>query len=326
MTNIIFKKLTIIWKLELMNSQSGSGLKTGVDIGQLLRALPVLLKSKNVFTFGHTWSLTLSLIMVGNGVPPLQPTLMMMLSMYMVVASVYIYNDVQDAPMDRENEIKRNRPIASGQVSSVTAQILVYLLAISGLSLAWSVNITSFGFMLAFFIIFYFYSHPAVKLKNRFLGKDFTLVIANPLICLAANYAISNEFSPLAFQCACLTALYILTQAPIAHEASDIVEDKKYGVKSISTMTSWEFKIRFMILGILLQMILVPLIQLQYGVNLILPVFSVASLSLILVTSYPLLKSYSYDKFTKANKIGFLHAFASPITFILIAIRLPLFF
>lgn len=296
------------------------------NVSRIVRSIPLLLKSKAKFNLGWTWSLATYLLIIGNGFPPIGPTILTLLAMFFVVSSVYIYNDIQDVEMDRENEVKKERPIASGQVRTEDARILVYLFGILGLGFAWFVNIYSFGFIFSYFFLFFVYSHPVIKLKNRFLGKDFTLFIANPLICFAASYAISNELSIIALQCSFLAALYALTLGPIANEASDIVEDVKYGVKSLSTMLSWRSKVRLMILGIIAQLILVPFVQIQYGVNLVLPVFSVAVLLLVFVSSYPLLKTYDLDDFSKVHKIASLHIFLLPFSFIFIAMQLPLFF
>ena len=246
--------------------------------------------------------------------------------MFFVASSVYIYNDIQDVEMDRENEVKKNRPIASGQVKPETAQILVYIFGVIGLGLAWLVNVNSFVYVLTYFVLFYAYSHPSIKLKNRFLGKDFTLVIANPILALAASYAVSGEYSLLALQCSGLTALYVLTQAPIANEATDLAEDIKYGVKSISTLLSWDSKIQLMLFGLIAQMGLLPYVQLQYGANFILPAFSVAMLLLVFISSYSLLMVYDLDKFNRAHKIGALYQMVLPLTFIMVSMRVPFFF
>jgi 4-hydroxybenzoate polyprenyltransferase len=293
---------------------------------RVLRSIPVLLKSKLKYNLGWTWSLALYLLIAGNGFPPIGPTVLILIAMFFVVSSVYIYNDIQDVEMDKENEVKKDRPIASGLVKSEDAKILVYLFGTIGLAVAWLVNIYSFSFIFAYFLIFFIYSHPKIKLKYRFLGKDLTLFIANPIICLAASYAISNKISVIAFQSSILAATYVFTQGPIANEASDIVEDKKYGVKSLSTMLNWRSKVQFMILGILTQIVLVPFVQLQYGVNLILPVFSIAALLLILVFTYPLLKEYDLNNYNKVFKLSSLHIFILPFPFLFISLGLPLFF
>ena len=95
------------------------------------------------------------------------------------------------------------------------------------------------------------------------------MFIGAPLLCLAANYAISNVISTIAITCSVLMALFLLTLGPVINEISDIVEDKKYGVKSLSTMLSWENKIRLMLFGILLQLAIVPMVQFRFGSNLI---------------------------------------------------------
>lgn len=298
----------------------------GRSVVQPVRSILILMKSKIKFIFGWTWIVILNLLIVGNGFPPVKPSLLIVLSMIFLVSSVYIYNDIVDEEMDKENEVKKNRPIASGQVKKSDANKIVYLLGFVGLAFSWFINIYSFSLILIFYILFYLYSYPSIRLKTRFLAKDFTLFIATPLLCLAANYAISDVFSILAFSSSILSALYVLTQSPIANEASDIVEDKKNGVKSISTMFTWENKVRLMILGILFQMILVPIVQLQFGSNLLLPIFSIVMLFMLLRYSYPLLKEYDLNNFNKAHKIGLLYLFTSPITFIVISSGFPLFF
>lgn len=62
-------------------------------------------------------------------------------------SAVYCWNDVIDAPSDRNHPRKRSRPVASGQIGSGLAVSLGALLAISALSLAWFViNAATAGF------------------------------------------------------------------------------------------------------------------------------------------------------------------------------------
>ena len=296
------------------------------NVSRIVRSIPVLMKSKVKALFAWTWILTLFLLIVEGGFPPIRPSLLLILSMIFIVPSVYIYNDIADAEMDRENEVKKNRPIASGLVSKNDAQKIVYLLGFVGLAFSWFVNIYSFSFILTFFVLFYVYSYPLIKLKTRFLAKDFTLFIASPILCLAANYAISNVISTLAIASSAVMAILFLTQGPVGNEATDIVEDKKYGVKSLSTMLSWENKIRLMLFGILLQLVMVPMIQFRFGSNLILPIVSVVMMLMMLKLWYPLLKNYDLNTFNKAHKLVTINFFIAPITFVLISSGLPLFF
>ncbi len=157
------------------------------NVVQSVRSIPILMKSKIKYIFGWTWMLALSLLIVGNGFPPMMPSISLILSMIFLSSSVYIYNDIVDVEMDKENEIKKNRPIASGKVKKSDAEKIVYLFGFIGLAISWLVNIISFRFILIFYLIFFLYSYPTIRLKTRFLAKDFTLFIGPPLLCLAAN-------------------------------------------------------------------------------------------------------------------------------------------
>lgn len=52
----------------------------------------------------------------------------------LAASAVYVFNDLRDAPQDREHPIKKNRPIASGQVSIRLAW--AYLVVLAGAALA----------------------------------------------------------------------------------------------------------------------------------------------------------------------------------------------
>ena len=132
----------------------------GGNVIRVLRSIPVLMRSKIKYLFAWSWTLALSLLIAGKGFPPIMPSILIFLSMIFVVSSVYTYNDINDREMDRENVVKKNRPIASGEISKADAEKVVYLFGIIGLAIAWFVNIYSFGFILLYFTNFILYSHP----------------------------------------------------------------------------------------------------------------------------------------------------------------------
>lgn len=65
-------------------------------------------------------------------------------AMSLYSSAVYVFNDLCDAPQDRQNERKRERPIAKGTVSGRAAVILIAVLII----LASLLNLTAYGFSL----------------------------------------------------------------------------------------------------------------------------------------------------------------------------------
>lgn len=55
-----------------------------------------------------------------------------------ISSSVYVINDLKDAPVDRLHPKKRERPIASGKVSAGAAIVTLVLLAVVGIAVSWT--------------------------------------------------------------------------------------------------------------------------------------------------------------------------------------------
>ena len=58
------------------------------------------------------------------------------LSFSLLSSTVYIINDLHDLGLDRKHEVKRNRPLASGNISTTTALLSIPLLLSLSLFLA----------------------------------------------------------------------------------------------------------------------------------------------------------------------------------------------
>lgn len=80
------------------------------------------------------------------------------LSFCLISSAIYVLNDISDVESDRKHAVKRNRPIASGQISFPCAWALLICLTITGFGLALSINIFSFFLILAYVIINILYS------------------------------------------------------------------------------------------------------------------------------------------------------------------------
>ena len=72
------------------------------------------------------------------------------LSFCLVSSAIYVLNDISDVEKDRKHAVKRNRPIASGQIPIPRAWILFLSLMAAGLGTALSVNLFSFLLILAY--------------------------------------------------------------------------------------------------------------------------------------------------------------------------------
>jgi len=122
-------------------------------------------------------------------------------------SSVYIINDVLDVKADRQHPIKRNRPIASGQLPIPVALGFAVILVLITIPLAFYLS-TGFGWVaLAYFLINLAYSN---WLKHIPL-LDVMIIAAGFVLRVAAGVLLVTveRFSPWLYVVTTLGALYI---------------------------------------------------------------------------------------------------------------------
>lgn len=96
----------------------------------------------------------------------------------LISSAIYVMNDICDVENDRSHAVKKNRPIASGQISFSHAWVLLICLTIAGFGLALSVNLFSFLLILTYVVINILYSK---WLKNKVIIDCF---------CIAAGFVL----------------------------------------------------------------------------------------------------------------------------------------
>ncbi len=70
----------------------------------------------------------------------------------------YLLNDIIDYPFDIKHPIKKNRPVAAGQISIAQATFVVFLLTLFALIISLFFSISLFLICLAFILLHFFYS------------------------------------------------------------------------------------------------------------------------------------------------------------------------
>jgi 4-hydroxybenzoate polyprenyltransferase len=70
-----------------------------------------------------------------------------------IASAAYVLNDIFDADADRQHPIKKNRPIASGEVAFATAWWLAGILSCIALILASQVSLWALGFVLIYALL-----------------------------------------------------------------------------------------------------------------------------------------------------------------------------
>ena len=98
----------------------------------------------------------------------------------LVASAVYIINDIRDAEKDRKHPTKKNRPIASGEVSPANAVVLMVVILVAAIGLLGlaHASVASYALMLLYLLINVAYS---MGLKDVPL-LDVTILAAGFLI------------------------------------------------------------------------------------------------------------------------------------------------
>jgi 4-hydroxybenzoate polyprenyltransferase len=121
-------------------------------------------------------------------------------------SAAYLVNDVRDAPSDRLHPLKRERPVARGELSPPTALVLAGVLAVGAFGLALAIGPVT-ALLLALFL--------ALQLSYTFALRNVVLVdvmvIAGLFVIRAAAgaEAVDVRISPWLLLCTALLALFL---------------------------------------------------------------------------------------------------------------------
>jgi 4-hydroxybenzoate polyprenyltransferase len=124
-----------------------------------------------------------------------------------VSGSVYLVNDLADIEKDRQHPAKRNRPLASGQLSPTVARAAAIVLSIGSVLLSFLLDTWFAVIVTAYLLLMILYSF---WLKNIVLIDVFT-VAAGFVLRVAAGVVIvrAARFSPWLYLCMVFGALFI---------------------------------------------------------------------------------------------------------------------
>jgi 4-hydroxybenzoate polyprenyltransferase len=139
--------------------------------------------------------------------PSLWVTLMAFVLFCLASSLIYIINDLTDIETDRLHPFKRNRPLASGQLSQRTAIIATIVLFVFTFPIAFYLNV-NFGLIITgYFLLMLAYSFwlkhiPIVDVM--IIAAGFVLRVAAGVIVI-----VTTEFSPWLFVATTFLALFI---------------------------------------------------------------------------------------------------------------------
>jgi 4-hydroxybenzoate polyprenyltransferase len=278
-----------------------------MSIPELLRSTATLVRSRLEAIFVWSWATTVSCLIVGRGFPPLIPTLKSIVAMIFISLSVYIYNDINDRELDKINPFKKTRPLPAGKVPIKHAKILVVISSLIGLSVAFSINFYCFIFSLVYFILYSIYSYPKIHLKKRYIIKESVVTSGFILTSLVGSYAVVGMFAKNAFFASLINSFLSFAFQPVITDTSDIEVDRIQGVKTIAMVLSWKRKMQLLITSVLIIMTITPLTYVQFGFNMMFPIYIVAGSLMFLSYMFPMINKFEQIKTLKTRKVAFIY-------------------
>jgi 4-hydroxybenzoate polyprenyltransferase len=139
-------------------------------------------------------------------------------------SSVYILNDLCDVKLDKMHPVKMNRPIASGKVPKVSAEIIMLILVISSLLFSYLLDKRFFLIVIGYIVLNVLYSFG---LKNVVILDALIVAIGFLLRAFAGCVVIDVEVTPWLFICTLSLAL-ILSFGKRRNELNILKIDAKY--------------------------------------------------------------------------------------------------
>jgi len=100
------------------------------------------------------------------GVLPFERTVIVLFAFSLATASVFVLNQYFDREADRENEVKSNLPVASGQITPRRTLIFFFLLVISCLILVFIADVRVLPLFTVYLGLWTAYSTPPFRLKS----------------------------------------------------------------------------------------------------------------------------------------------------------------
>lgn len=219
--------------------------------------------------------------------------LLSLLSTFAIVLSVYIYNDITDMEIDIINKL--DRPLARGDLSRQQAVRFVSILGISGLAIAYILDLGFFLFALGYVMLFFVYSFPSIRLKRIFFVNKLTVATGVALTYMMGGTVYGAIPVPVFLIAAYGFVAGLSTSMMI--DLRDIEGDKMGNIKNPAIVWSPIVTIRLSMALIGLMGITVMAVFYQLGLNLAFFILASCGFAGWIYVLYPLLRRWNNPSF-----------------------------
>ena len=256
--------------------------------------LTLCLKSRSIVIIVYTWPALISFLISSISASTFSTFDLIRLTtaVTLVGYGVYLYNDLMDIEDDRKNrelgnQSPWNRPIGSGLVTDGELKAFIAMVSVAGLLIAYSINVQVFATHFAYLVLGYMYSTDPVRLKKRFIMKQFTIAMGIILADLSGAYTVGVFNNQIMVLIAMHTVL-ALGVNPIV-DLRDIHGDRAMGVKTVAVVWGADTTVRLYFATLVGMGIASVIGYAQMGLSIAVPILAVTVLSAWIYVSVPLL-------------------------------------
>ncbi len=223
-----------------------------------------------------------------------------------IALSVYFFNDLSDLEDDLKNQELGNpaqalRVLGRDRVSESRFKQYIVFTGILGLVLAYSINFTAFILQVLNLILGYLYSAEPIRLKKRFLMKQFTIALGTTF-CILMGAVAGGGANAATLYMGIIHFIVNMGINPIM-DVRDIRGDRIMGLKTIPVVWGPEATVRLYFASFFVMGIATFLGYAQLGLNTALPILVSLILVAWLYVSIPLLKKWSDPIFLQSHII-----------------------
>lgn len=287
-----------------------------------------LLESRKSIAFIYTWTAAVGSLIAGNGFPPLNTTLLALGASLFITMSVYLYNDVIDSDMDRASptQIKKDRPLANGSVTTRQAMAVVLGFAALGLGLSFMAGRLMFTVASVYFVLFALYSFPMVRFKKRFIIKSLVTSTGPSFTMLLGGIAATGNIGTAISFAAIVQASFMFFVLPGLADSFDLEEDKAFGVKTMAMVLTWTQKVQMMVVAVVIVLGAAVYGYMNLGFNYVLP-GAVVLLSVIMLSRInTLFAGYDEGQARSVRKVAYAYFTFLPVFMAIGTMNVPILF
>jgi 4-hydroxybenzoate polyprenyltransferase len=185
-----------------------------------------------------------------------------------------------------------------------------------GLLVSYLVHPVTFLASLAYFVVYFIYSMPGVRLKDIFVVKELVSVSAFMFGSLIASTAITGGLHLPTIAVGAMLAGFGFLSTPAVNESFDSKEDQTSGIRTLSIALSWQGRVQMLGAGIFYIVAATLAAATWLGFSYILPIFVALGGIVVLMNLPGIYREFEDRKVMRMRRVMKVYLFFTQIMFV----------